>query len=284
MKIKYIFNKKEYIEKSPKSADFLYENIIGNLFLKIVNKRFLSQIVGSFMNTKLSSRLIKNFIRNNNIDMSDYEDIKYNSFNEFFTRKIKINKRIIDMNKTSLISPADSKLLVYKISDDLKVLIKGINYNIDELFKDSDIIKEYKNGYILIFRLCVDDYHRYSYIDSGSLIKTKQINGILHTVGPIAFKKYKVLKENQREYSIIKTDNFDTIVQMEVGALLIGKIKNYNKETFKKGEEKGYFLFGGSTIVIMIKDIIKINEEILKYSLSNIEVKVRLGEKIGEKK
>lgn len=283
MEIKYILNGKENIEKSPKSADFLYQNIIGNLFLKLINKRYFSQIVGSFMNTKLSITLIKKFIKNNNIDMSDYEETKYNSFNEFFTRKIKINKRIIDNNKDSLISPADSKLLVYKISDDLKVNIKGLDYSITELFKDNTIIQEYKNGYILVFRLCVDDYHRYSYIDNGSLIKTKQINGILHTVGPIAFKKYKVLKENQREYSIIKTDNFDTIIQMEVGALLVGKIKNYKKATFKKGEEKGYFLFGGSTIVIMVKDIIKIKEEILKCSIDNIEVKVKMGEKIGEK-
>lgn len=283
MKTKYVLNGKEYIEESPKSANFLYKNIIGNLCLKLVNKRCFSLIIGSFMNTKISTKLIKNFIKKNNIDMSDYEEKKYNSFNDFFIRKIQKNKRVIDINKQSLISPSDSKLLVYKISNDLKVNIKGLNYTMSELFKDDNLVKEYKNGYILIFRLGVDDYHRYIYIDNGSLIKTKQVNGVFHTVGPIAFKKYKVLKENQREYSILKTNNFDTIVQMEVGALLVGKINNYNKETFTRGEEKGYFLFGGSTIVVMIKDIVKINEEIIKYSLSDIEVKVKMGEKIGEK-
>lgn len=283
MKTTYIKNNKEYIEDSPYGAKFLYNNKVGNVILFIANKRWLSSLVGGFMNTKLSKLFIKNFIKDNNIDISIYEKENYRCFNDFFTRKIKKEYRKFSNNNNDLIAPADSKLLVYKIDANLKVNIKNTVYTVEELLKDKNLAKEYQNGYLLIFRLCVTHYHRYSYIDNGTLVDYKKINGLFHTVGPIAFKKYKVLKENQREYSVLITENFDKVVQMEVGALMVGKIKNYNLKKFEKGEEKGYFLFGGSTVVLFIKDIVKINEDILKYSKNNIEVEVCLGQTIGKR-
>lgn len=280
MEIKYIKDNKECIEYSPKGAEFLYNNKLGSIILFIANKRWLSSLVGFFMNTKLSKIFINSFIKNNNINMSLYEKSNYKCFNDFFTRKL--NNVKIDENKSSLISPADSKLLVYKINNDLEVSIKNQKYKIEELLRDKELSNYYKNGYLLIFRLCVTDYHRYCYIDSGTLIETKKINGLFHTVGPISFKKYRIFKENQREYSVLKTDNFGQVIQMEVGALMVGKIKNNNLKKFIKGEEKGYFLFGGSTICIFLKDV-KINKEILAYSAKGIEVEVKIGSKLGEK-
>ena len=130
----------------------------------------------------------------------------------------------------------------------------------------------------------MDDYHRYAYIDNGKLLKRKEINGKYNTVGPIAFDRYKVFQENQREYEVLKTENFDNIIQMEVGAMMVGRIVNHKKEKFKKGEEKGYFLFGGSTIIIIVKEnILEIDDDILANSLVGMETKVKQGEKVAKR-
>ena len=276
--------KKEYVERSPKSATFLYKTIAGGLILAVATRKTVSKISSVYMNSKASTKRINKFIQKNNINMEDYPEKEYSSFNDFFTRKIKKGKRPISKKDDDLISVADSKLLVYEISEEQEMEIKGKKYSVKELLRDKNLAEEYKNGLCLVFRLTVDDYHRYSYLDDGFLIRTKKINGILHTVGPIAFKRYKVFKENQREYSVLSTKNFGEIIQMEVGALMVGKIVNHNLEKFKRGEEKGYFLFGGSTVVVFIKqNIVEIDKDIMSNSKKGIETKVKLGEIIGKK-
>lgn len=277
-------NNKKYEEVSPKGASFLYDNIVGRCVLFFARKRFVSKLAGKYMDSKRSTLHISSFIKNNNIDMSDYPKVEYESFNDFFSRKIIPSKRTFSKSKNDLVSPADSKLLVYKITDDETFTIKGKEYTIESILRDKSLASKYKNGYLLVFRLSVDDYHRYSYIDNGELISEKQINGKFHTVGPIAFKRYKVFSENQREYSLLRTDNFGDIIQMEVGALMVGKIVNHGLDKFKRGDEKGYFLFGGSTIIIMIKDgVVEIDGDILANSRNSIETKIKALETIGRK-
>ena len=276
--------KKEYIEKSPISATILYKSLIGGVLLAFATRKTVSKISSFYMNSKASTKRINKFIEKNKINMEDYPEKEYSSFNDFFTRKVKDGKRPFSKKQSDLISVADSKLLVYQISENQEMDIKGKKYSVKELLRDKNLAEEYKNGVCLVFRLTVDDYHRYSYLDDGFLIRTKKINGILHTVGPIAFKRYKVFKENQREYSVLSTKNFGEIVQMEVGALMVGKIVNHNLEKFKRGDEKGYFLFGGSTVVVLIKEnVVKIDEDIINNSKKGLETKVKLGEVIGKR-
>jgi phosphatidylserine decarboxylase len=217
--------------------------------------------------------------------MEEYEEDNYKSFNDFFIRRIKTECRPVDYNPKKLIAVADAKMLVYKISEDLKIRIKNSIYNVSELIKNQTLSEQYKDGLCLVYRLTVDDYHRYCYLDNGISNKSVKIKGVLHTVRPIAFDNYKVFSENSREYAVLHTENFDDVVQIEVGALTVGKIKNYNKEEFKKGEEKGYFEFGGSTIVLLIKnDIVTIDKKIMENSKKDIETKVQLGESVGVKR
>ncbi|MDD2238451.1 MAG: phosphatidylserine decarboxylase [Bacilli bacterium] len=271
-------------QKEDKFILFFYNTIIGRLLLKILTINIISKIVGLFLSTRLSKSLIKRFIKKNNINMNDYKDIKYKSFNNFFIREIKAGKRPINNKNNALISPCDGRLLVYKINNANIFKIKNSYYDIHDLIKN-DVSNEYLNGYALIFRLCVNDYHRYCYIDNGIKSDNNYIKGILHTVRPVAFDKYNVYKTNSREWTILKTENFGNVIQIEVGALCVGKIVNHHQQdAFKKGEEKGYFKFGGSTIILLFKEnTIKINKEILKNSLNNIETIVKLGEKIGNK-
>ena len=265
-----------YIKKedSNKGLLFLYNTIIGRIFLKVFTSRIISKLYAKYMNSKLSVHKIKKFIKKNNINMTEYEKVIYNSFNDFFTRKIKKNKRKIDKG---LISICDSKLSVYEINENTSFNIKNSIYTIEELIGENN---NYNFKYALVFRLCVDDYHHYHFIDDGQIISNKKIDGILHTVQPLALKKHKVFLENSREVTILDTKNYGKVCYVEVGAMMIGKITNLEKETFKKGEEKGYFEFGGSTVVVLMEDKIKINKKIIENTKKDIETIVKLGQSL----
>lgn len=260
---------------------FLYSNLIGRIILKIIYIPFFTKFVGLFLGSKVSKLFINSFIKSNKINMSEYEKENYNSFNDFFIRKIKIKNR---PTGSDFMSPCDSKLLVHNIDENSILKIKNSHYKIDEIINNK-LSDEYKNGYALVFRLCKDDYHRYCYIDDGYQENNIKIKGVFHPVRPIAINTYPVFKQNSREWTILKTKNFDEIIQIEVGALNVGKIVNiHNNYSFKKGEEKGYFMFGASTIILLIKkDIIKIDKDILLNSINNIETIVKYGENIGKK-
>lgn len=265
---------------------FLYRNKLGRLLLKIISLPIISKIAGWFMDRKISAIAIKRFIKKNNIDVSIYEEKKYTSYNDFFTRKIKSKCRKIDMNPKSLISPCDSKLSAYEINEKSVFKIKDSYYKVEDLLKDEKLAKKYQDGYCLIFRLCVDDYHRYCYIDNGKKNKNKFINGVLYTVRPIVLENYNIYKENSREYTTLKTENFGDVIQVEVGATIVGRIKNHHEEyNFTKGEEKGMFEFGGSTIVLLIeKNKVEVDKEIMDNTKQGYETVVKYGEKIGHKR
>lgn len=237
------------------------------------------------MNSPLSKPYIKAFIKSNKLDMSDFEKENWSCFNEFFTRKLRDGKRALVMQPNILISPCDGYLSVYNISKDSKFRIKNSVYTIAELTKNNDIAREYDEGLCLIFRLTPTDYHRYIYPDSGAKGENHFIKGVLHTVRPVAFDKYPVFKTNSREYTILKTNNFGDVVFIEVGAMLVGKICNYHgKHKFCRGEEKGKFEFGGSTVIMLLKkDIAVLDRDIAMIADSGKEYKIKLGERIGKR-
>lgn len=285
MKVIEKTKRETYKEGLNKSLSFLYKTRVGRTCLKVLVKPSVSKISGRFLNTKISSKMIKRFVKRNHINLNDYESRKFSSYNDFFTRKLAEGKRNIDYDKNAFISPCDSKLSAYKIHEDSTFKIKDSYYTISDLVGGNEIYKEYINGLCLIFRLCVDDYHRYCYIDSGTKSKNTFVKGELHTVQPIALEKYNIYKRNSREYTVLHTQNFDDVIQIEVGALIVGKIVNFHEEySFKKGEEKGMFEFGGSTIVLLVKNgIIDIDEEIIENTMRGLETIVKYGERIGNK-
>lgn len=248
---------------------FLYHTIFGRMILWLLIRESLSKLIGHLFDSKISKWYIKKFISKNNIDMSRFEEKEYQSFNDFFTRKL---KNIEEKKETKLASPCDGKLTIYPIDENQIINVKHSKYSISSLIQDENLAQKYQNGHCLIFRLTPDDYHRYHFIDDGQIIATKSIKGVLHTVRPIALKKYQVYTENSRVVTKMNTKHFGTITQIEVGALMVGKIKNHDIKTFKKGEEKGMFLFGGSTIILLIeKDKINISSEIIKNTENNLE-------------
>ena len=138
-------------------------------------------------------------------------------------------------------------------------------------------------GWACVFRLTVDDYHRYCYAFDAEKGENIAIPGKLHTVNPIANDFFPIYKENAREYTILHTREFGKVIAMEVGALLVGKIVNHHgPSSVQRGQEKGYFQFGGSTVVMLLKqDTAVIDDDILENSRNGIETVVKFGEKIG---
>lgn len=271
----YDLNKDEYIENNEsKSLKFLYETFIGRIFLKLATTKFISNIYSIYMKSKLSRKKIAKFIKKNNINIDDYIKKNYKSFNDFFIREIKPEKRQIE---DGFISICDSKLSVYKIDEESKLNIKNSIYTIEELIGEK---RDYK--YALVFRLCIDDYHHYIFPDDGEIINRKHINGVLHTVQPIAFKKYKVFHENSREITFLNCKELGDVCYVEVGALMVGKITNKEITSFKKGEEKGYFEFGGSTVIMLINKDICFNNKIIENTNNDIETIVKMGQNIGK--
>lgn len=273
--------------RQDKALDFLYDTISGRILLKILTAPIISEIAGKFMDSHLSIPMIKPFIEKSRINLSEYQTKKYTSFNDFFTRQIRHELRPIDMNTESLISPCDSKLTVYKINDRSIFKIKDSYYRLVDLLHNNLIARRYKGGYCMIFRLCVDDYHRYCYIDNGIKTENVHIKGKLHTVNPIALERYNIYKTNSREFTMLHTENFGDVIYIEVGAMLVGRIKNHHWHTHNvtKGEEKGMFEYGGSTIVLLFeKGIISVDNDILANSAYGYETVVKYGEKIGTKK
>ena len=268
-----------------KLLKFLYNTVPGRVVLKIFTSPIISKIGGAYMDSAISKIHIKGFIKNNGIDMKEYEEAKYNSFNDCFTRKILKEKRPVCMDQNAYITPCDARLSSYHINEGSAFHIKHSIYKVVDLIPGSKYAPDYKGGICLVFRLCVDDYHRYGNVDNGEIVENKSIKGRLHTVRPIAVNKYPVFTQNSREYSIIKTENFGVIAQIEVGAMMIGKIKNHQKSGMVlRGTEKGMFLYGGSTIVVLIeKDKVNIPEIYFKNTENDIETRVFYGSKIGEK-
>lgn len=281
-----IYNRqtKEYTENSQYGGgvlNILYNHVVGRMFLKIAIHPFFSEMGGFFYRSPLSRGKIISFIKEYNIDLADFETKKYKSFNDFFTRKIKPGKRTVDAGKRVLIAPADSKLIIYPIEKDNRITIKGVSYTLSQLVGNKVNLDAFEGGQCLVFRLAMDDYHRYCFVDRGQIVKRFKIKGRLHTVSSIS-KEYPIYRENTRVVNLMKTKNFGGVICIEVGALLVGRMYNHRIRDFYKGQEKGYFELGGSTIVYLLKaNRVQLDEDILAVCNEETEVKVLMGERIG---
>ncbi len=266
------------------ALSFLYKTIFGRAVLKILAGRDVSKLCGKFLDSRISAKLIKGFSKKNKINLEEYQLDGIKSFNEFFRRKIKDGRRPFVMDKNILCAPCDGLLLVWNIQEGTVIPVKQSQFTIDSLLQDKDLAARFDGGLCLVFRLCVDNYHRYAYADGGQKGPNVFIPGKLHTVRPIALRSLPVFAENCREWTAIQSPNFGLFVQMEVGAMLVGKIVNHHGESLVvRGQEKGYFEYGGSTIILLLKKgAAKIDEGILQKSRQGIESPVKMGQRIGE--
>lgn len=262
--------------------EFLYTNPLGRMLLKPLIHPRLSRAGGRLLDSPVSTCLIKPFLRHSDIHMEEYEDRPYHSFNDFFTRKLREDRPIAG-DAYTLISPCDGKACLYPIQNNTILSIKHTEYTLRSLLHSRRLASRFAGGYAFVLRLTVDDCHRYLYAASGRQSKNYHIDGTFHTVNPVANDYLPIYKENTREYTVLHTETMGDILQMEVGALLVGKIVNHKESTeVTRGEEKGYFKYGGSTIVLLIqRDILNPRPEFLQNTLNGYETQVLQGQALG---
>jgi phosphatidylserine decarboxylase len=242
-----------------------------------------SRIYGHLQKTKKSRNKIAPFIRDYGIDASEFEPAEYHSFNDFFIRKLKRSARPIDPRPEIATLPADGRYLAYPRFD--RFFVKGQSFSIESFLQNPAYAKRFETGSMLIARLCPVDYHRFHFPCDGIAGKSNLINGPLYSVNPIALKKrIEILSENKRVITEIDSDRFGTVLYVEVGATAVGTIR----QTFtpgrsvRKGEEKGYFEFGGSCLILLFEEgRIQFDSDLVENTRKGFETYARFGESLG---
>jgi phosphatidylserine decarboxylase len=278
-----------------KAVEFAYNSFFGKLLAPVIASRTVSQVYGKMQDSLKSGKKVPQFIKDFSIDLGIYEkgsltsrDIEnsYKSFNEFFIRKFKPGQREFVKEANRMGACAEARYFGYDaITDDLNVPVKGSMLKAVDLIGNPELAKDFIGGPLMIARLCPVDYHRYHYPDNGKTLKSYQIAGDFHSVNPIALKfRGDIFIKNERRVSILETENFGKIAYIEVGATCVGKIiQSFNEDNpFKKGDEKGYFLFGGSTVVILGEaGKWKPSSDILENTKLGVETYLHLGDEVA---
>ncbi len=275
--------------------EFLYGNnrfcrAFAKLIRPILSKlSLMSRFYGWIQTQRFSKKKIRPFIEKFHIDVSEFEKKinGFENFNDFFIRKLKPSARPIDWDSKSIVMPADGRYLVVEnLSDQQGFFVKGQKFNLSKLLKNDGLVQKYKEGSLVLARLCPTDYHRFHFPCDGIAKKTKLINGFLYSVNPLALRKrLKILWQNKREMTLIQTEHFGEILFVEVGATFVGSIKQTFKENscIKKGEEKGFFEFGGSSVIMLFeKNRVEFEKDLKLYSKQGLEVRALFGQRLGK--
>ncbi|WP_312541034.1 phosphatidylserine decarboxylase [Enterococcus sp.] len=221
--------------------------------MKFLARTQVSILIGKLLSSNVSRIFIPIFVSKNNINTDKYVNKRYTSFNDFFIRKLRELPEAAKSKDCLLYAPCEGNLLIKPISEE-NFSIKKAHYSLSRLLDDEILAQEFEGGIACIFRLTPKHYHRFHYFEDGKIMFRKKIGGKLHTVQPIAMEHVPVFHENSRELTVMETRHFGKVIQIEIGAMLVGRIKNHAEHTFfSKFEEKGYFEFGGSTIILLFK-------------------------------
>lgn len=244
---------------------------------------FVSRFFGYLQKREGSAKKIPTFIQTYGVDASEFVESKFSSFNDFFIRKLKPEARPIIADPNVVTTPADGRYLVYPKFG--QFLVKGVQFSLKDFLQSSADANRYKEGSMAIVRLCPSDYHRYHFPCDGVPSKAKLINGPLYSVNPIALRRrISILSENKRMVTEIETDRFGTLLYVEIGATAVGSIQQtYTpNRPIKKGEEKGYFEFGGSCIVLLFeRGRIVFDSDLIENTALGFETRVNFGQSLG---
>jgi phosphatidylserine decarboxylase len=265
---------------------WLYYNPLGELSLQtLVKRKFVSEIYGRLMDTRWSAKKIEPFVKDFNIDLSIARRNRFKTFNDFFIRKLKPSARPVDMDSNVLVSPGDGKILAYDNIGNQSFIVKGYRFDVRSFLNNDSLAALYGDGSMILLRLCPTDYHRYHFPLGGTVSPDVKINGSLFSVSPIALRTIpEVFLLNKREYIILANRRFGDVIMSEIGATMVGSIvQTYKGDTVVKGQEKGYFKFGGSSILLLFKKgTLKIDNDLLENTAKGLETQVKMGEKIGQ--
>ncbi|MBY0530285.1 MAG: phosphatidylserine decarboxylase [Rhabdochlamydiaceae bacterium] len=266
-----------------------FSRVFSFLFLPLFARiSFLSWVYGQFQKSRLSRWKVKPFVHDFQVDASEF--LKpldaFTSFNDFFIRKLQPNARPCVSGSDVAVLPADGRYLVFQnlsLADGFWV--KDKLFDLETFLGDSKLAKQYENGAMVIARLCPVDYHRFHFPCANVPGASRLINGPLYSVNPMALKRnIAILSENKRVITPLTTEFFGVVQYVEIGATFVGSIQQTfeSGRSYGKGEEKGYFEFGGSCLILLFEPgKIVFDQDLIEASLSKIETRGLLGQSLG---
>ncbi|MFA8385533.1 MAG: archaetidylserine decarboxylase [Pelagibaca sp.] len=279
-------NEFEEVILGEKYIRWAYQDSTSNIIERLLfRSTIVSKVMGLWYDSALSRGKIAPMIRDLGIDESEFlkKTGSYKSFNEFFVRHLKPQARPFSVDKNDIVSPADGRVLVFpRLQEDTFVPVKGSQFSIHKMLPN--VSDRYVNGALAIVRLCPADYHRYHFPCAGKITDSTDIDGALHSVNPIALGSgHDVFGENKRSYTLVETESAGTICFVEVGAFGVGSIvKTQSSRQVEKMDEKGYFKFGGSTIVLVFEEgKIEFSQDLIDNSAAGKETLVKVGQTIA---
>ncbi|MFP6901391.1 MAG: phosphatidylserine decarboxylase [Opitutales bacterium] len=268
---------------------WVYGNSLGRMTLwALLCRPFFSKWYGRRMLSSKSRSRIKPFIRDYDVDAGEFADSvsTYDSFNDFFIRKLKPSSRPISPDENTAVFSADGRHLGFDdISSLDAVFAKGQSFNLPQLFGSREAALPFEGGTVVISRLCPMDYHRFHFPVAGEASSPILINGCLKSVNPIALRRYfSILWENKRYLSFMESERFGRVACFEIGATCVGSVQYGHSfpVRVRKGEEKGWFSFGGSMILTFFeKGRIRLADDLLAHSAKGRELYAKMGDAMG---
>ena len=274
------------------AAGFLewsYNTRFGRWWTDLVFRRkFVSQIYGWLHRSRWSRRKIKRFVDQLKINMGEslipVDDFK--SFDEFFTREIDLTKRPIDPDPRICVAPADGRVMAFPaISLDMPFRIKRSRFDLQSFLGNRTLAREFDGGSMVVSRLYLSDYHHFHFPDYGVPSPARPVPGVYYAVSPYGRQKHvPFYSENYRMVTEFESDHFGLVAMVEIGAFTVGSIKQRYRPGSRvgKGDRKGHFELGGSTLVLLFrKGMIKLDQDLCRNTQKELETYVHLGESIG---
>lgn len=271
---------------------FLYGNSFWSKLLGrplaegVARLPFISSTYAFFQKLGTSRHKILPFIEKYGVDPAEFADSvdSFQSFNDFFIRKLTKEARPLAPGANVAVMPADARYLFYQDIDAADgFIVKGQKFSLGDLFQDAKLAEEYQGGTMILARLCPSDYHRFHFPCACVPGETHLLNGLLYSVNPVALKRnVEIFTQNRRTLCLLETGRFGKVVYMEVGATNVGAIhETYTPfHSVPKGAEKGYFSFGGSALVLLFKrGTIKLDEDLTRDP--HTEIRCLLGQSLG---
>jgi len=266
-----------------------YCNPFGRLALATFVKRpFFSRWYGWRMDRPVSRRKVQPFIHTYGLDVNEFADAPgaFRTFNEFFYRRLKAGARPMDSDPAAVVFPADGRHLGFPDASQIEgVFVKGQRFDLNRLVGNAELAARYARGALVLSRLCPVDYHRFHFPLAGKPSDTELLNGPLYSVNPIALRrKLSYLWENRRTLTLLVTEQFGTVLLLEIGATNVGSIVQtfQPNQAVAKGDEKGYFRFGGSSTLLLFEPgRVRLADDLVEQSRNQRELYARVGDRLG---
>jgi phosphatidylserine decarboxylase len=222
---------------------------------------------GTFLDTPASAAGIPSFLADPAYNADQYFPVgHYHTFNDFFAREVKPGLRpVADSYDDKVItSPADS---VFKeqwpIDEDNEITIKFTHrYRIAKLLEGSPYAEEFRGGLFYHAFLGPNDYHRFRAPVNGTVKECRSIEEHVYLQTTIDKDGEPQAPDDggyefrQTRGLIIQESGIGLVACLPIGMAQVSSVNMLAPEGvwLPKGSEFGFFMFGGSDIILLLQE------------------------------